>query len=306
VQEKVERLGGSVTVEAQPGLGTTFRMTLPLTLATFRGIHVLAGGRRFVLPTTRVQQVLRVKRRDVKSVAHRPTIRWGGQVIALVQLAEALGFRATPFDGRAEYLKVLIVGAAERRVALAVDEVLEESEVLVKALRKPLVRVRNIAGATLLGSGEPVPILEVGDLVESALQTAAAPTETEAPTAPAEKTAALVAEDSITSRALLKGILESAGYEVSTAVDGAEAFGLLKAKRFDIVVSDIEMPRMNGFELTARIRADSALSGLPVVLVTALDSPADREKGMDVGASAYIVKSSFDQSNLLEVMRQLA
>jgi two-component system, chemotaxis family, sensor kinase CheA len=115
----------------------------------------------------------------------------------------------------------------------------------------------------------------------------------------------LVAEDSITSRMLLKGILESAGYNVRIAVDGMEAFTLLRAGGFDLLVSDVEMPRLNGFDLTARIRADKKLAELPVVLVTALETREDRERGIDAGASAYLVKSSFDQSNLLEAVRRL-
>ena len=115
----------------------------------------------------------------------------------------------------------------------------------------------------------------------------------------------LVAEDSITARTLLKGILESAGYNVRTAVDGLDAFTTLRTEDFDLVVSDVDMPRMSGFDLTAKIRADKKISELPVVLVTALESRQDRERGIDVGANAYIVKSSFDQSNLLEVIRRL-
>jgi two-component system chemotaxis sensor kinase CheA len=115
----------------------------------------------------------------------------------------------------------------------------------------------------------------------------------------------LVAEDSITSRSLFKSILETAGYEVATAVDGADAYSKIVEGEFDLVVSDVDMPRMSGFELTAKIRGDKRLSQIPVVLVTALGSREDRERGIDAGADAYIVKSSFDQSNLLEVVRRL-
>ena len=123
--------------------------------------------------------------------------------------------------------------------------------------------------------------------------------------APAQRKV-LVAEDSITSRLLLKGILEAAGYAVKTAVDGMEAFTALRAESFDVLVSDVEMPRMNGFELTARIRANRELAELPVVLVTALESREDRERGVDAGANAYLVKSSLDQGDLLEALRRLA
>jgi two-component system chemotaxis sensor kinase CheA len=153
-----------------------------------------------------------------------------------------------------------------------------------------------------------VPILNVADLIQSATKKAPGPTlaadSPKAPAAPAARSI-LVAEDSITARTLLKNILELAGYQVQTAVDGLEAFTLLQRRPFDLVVSDVEMPRMNGFELTARIRADKQLAELPVILVTALESPEDKKRGIEVGANAYLVKSSFDQGNLLTIIQQL-
>jgi two-component system chemotaxis sensor kinase CheA len=168
------------------------------------------------------------------------------------------------------------------------------------------VRVRNVAGACIAGNGAVVPILDATDLIESAGRAAAV-----GRAAPRDDTALgraariLIAEDSITSRTLVKGILEGAGYEVVATVDGMEALTTLKVEPFDLVVSDVDMPRMNGFELTAKIRADKKFGELPVVLVTALGSQKDREYGVEVGASAYIVKSDFDQANLLEVIRRL-
>jgi two-component system chemotaxis sensor kinase CheA len=224
-----------------------------------------------------------------------------------VDLAEVLQLPPAQRDTDPDTTPVLILGVGEQRMAFAVDAVLDEREVLVKRFTKPLSRVRNIAGATVLGSGEVAPILNIPDLLKSA-RSAGAAVRTSAPNrqpaAPARKI--LVAEDSITSRMLLKGILESAGYEVKTAVDGIDAFTALRAEHFDVLVSDVEMPRMNGFDLTLRIRADRALAELPVVLVTALESREDREHGIDVGATAYLVKSSLDQSNLLETLRRLA
>jgi len=202
---------------------------------------------------------------------------------------------------------VVVLGIGDHRVASAVDAVLDEQEVLVKPLPKPLSRVRNVAAATVLGSGQVAPILNVADLLKSARSAGVATARVAVAQKPAEaKTRSiLVAEDSITSRMLLKSILESAGYHVKTAVDGMEAFTLLRTEHFDLVVSDIEMPRLNGFDLTAKLRADKKLAELPVVLVTALETREDRERGIDVGANAYIVKSSFDQSNLLDAVRRL-
>jgi len=308
VREKVERLGGSISVETRPGRGTAFRVVLPLTLATFRGLHVKAGGERFVLPTAYVEQAARLKKEEIKTVENRETIRWNGQAVALARLADALELpRGKGVEPSGDTVQIVVLGSADRRIAFQVDEVLEEREVLVKTLGRQLSRVRNIAGATVLGTGKVVPILDVPDLLRSAAKAAAAPAAAaaEGGEVAAESKSILVAEDSITARTLLKNILESAGYNVATAVDGIDGFTQLKTERFDLVVSDVDMPRMNGFDLTAKIRADKALAELPVVLVTALESREDRERGIDVGANGYIVKSSFDQSNLLEVIGRL-
>jgi two-component system chemotaxis sensor kinase CheA len=176
--------------------------------------------------------------------------------------------------------------------------------VLVKPLGKQLARVRNIMGATVLGSGRVVPVLNMSDLFRTAVRTAPSATGGTVEE-PGKSSSVLVVEDSITARMLLKNILESAGYAVQTAVDGIDALTALKVRDFDVVVSDVEMPRMDGFELTASIRAEKKFSRVPVILVTALESREDRERGIDVGANAYIVKSSFDQSNLLEVIDRL-
>ncbi len=307
VREKAEKLGGEVSVDSRPGLGTAFRIVVPATRATFRGILVEATGRLLVVPTAQVERAARARPEDVQTVEGRETISFDGRAVALVQLADALELppverKNTPGAGA----PVIVLGSGDQRIAFAVDAVLDEQEVLVKPLVKPLSRVRNVAGATVLGSGHVAPILNVADLLKSARKLGAR-ARSAAGTAPmqAETRTILVVEDSITSRLLLKGILESAGYNVKIAVDGMEAFTLLRAESFDLVVSDVEMPRLNGFDLTARIRADKKLAELPVVLVTALETPQDRERGIDAGANAYLVKSSFDQSNLLQAVRRL-
>jgi two-component system chemotaxis sensor kinase CheA len=303
VREKAEKVGGAVSVETQPGVGTTFHLVLPLTLARFRGILVRVGESLFVLPTRHVQRVLRVSRDEIKSAENRETIQINGRAASAVRLCDVLEITQTNTDDDLKRkVPLLVLAWAGEQIGFFVDEILDEQEVLVKSLGKQLPRVRNIAGATVLGTGKVLPVLNVADLMQSAVkvapQSAARGTEE-------DPKSILVAEDSITSRTLLKNILEFAGYKVKTAIDGAEALTVLATEGFDLVVSDVEMPRMSGFDLTARIRADKRLSQLPVVLVTGLDSREDRERGVDVGANAYIVKSSFDQGNLLEVVRRL-
>lgn len=307
VREKTEKLGGRVTVASRRNAGTTLRITLPVAVATFRGILVEAAGRQFIVPTVEVERVTRFKAADVQTVEGRESLSLGGRAVALARLAETLELSSErPEASSSASVPAVILGSSERRMAFAVDEVRGEQEVLVKRFGRPLSRVPNIAGATILGSGQVAPILNVADLLKSAKKRGRARAAAPEAASP-EKTAAdvLVVEDSITSRMLLKGILESAGYKVRTAVDGVEAFASLRSEHFDLVVSDVEMPRMNGFDLTARIRQDKKLAELPVVLVTALETREDRERGIDAGANAYLVKNNFDQNNLLEAVRRL-
>jgi two-component system chemotaxis sensor kinase CheA len=307
VREKTEQLGGRVTIDSHRNTGTRIGMTVPLTLSTFRGVLIKVGRRSFIAPTAQVERVLRFKPQDVQTVESRATLALNGRAVSLVDLAEVLQLPpASPEATPTHATPAIVLSAGEQRVAFLVTAVIDEREVLVKQLVKPLVRVRNIAGATILGSGEVVPILNVHDLLKSARSATGiprAPAPAQSPTAPRKRI--LVVEDSVTSRMLLRGILESAGYQVKTAVDGMEAFTALRLERFDLVVSDVEMPRMDGFNLTARIRAERALADTPVVLVTALESREDRERGIDVGANAYLVKSNLDQGNLLEALRRL-
>jgi two-component system, chemotaxis family, sensor kinase CheA len=303
VREKTEAFGGRVSVETRLGIGTTFRLVLPLTHARFRGVLVRAGGSLFVLPTANVQRVFRVGSEEVKSAENRETIEVNGKAASAVRLGDVLELPQgnTASDPKRK-IPVLVVLWAGEQIAFLVDEILDEREVMVKSLGRQLPRVRNIAGATLLANGKVLPVLNVADLVQSAIRMALPKPVRETEETPKS---ILVAEDSITSRTLIRNILESAGYKVKTAVDGAEAFSILANEDFDLLVSDVEMPGMSGIDLTAKIRTDKRLGTLPVVLVTALDSRQDRERGADAGANAYLVKSSFDQSNLLEVVRRL-
>ena len=311
VREKVERLGGVVALESRhdggvQDSGTSFRITLPLMLSTFRGVLVRAGEHCFVIPALSVERVTRVAQQDIRTVENRATIPLGGQAVALVSLGDVLELpRQSTTDKVLEQALVVVLGTGNKHVAFRVDEILGEQEVLVKTLGRQLARVRNVAGASVLGTGQVVAVLNVPDLLKSAVKQAAPPPVAAETHGVAEKQTILVVEDSITARALLKNILESAGYHVVTAVDGADAYTALKTATFDLIVSDVEMPRMDGFDLTAKVRSDKQLGELPVVLVTALESREHRERGIDVGANAYIVKSSFDQSNLLEVIRRL-
>jgi len=305
VRETLERLGGHVTLHSVRGEGTWFRLYLPLSFSMMSGLLVEAGGRPCMLPAAHVEQTARVPLAEIGSVENRETVLLDGELFSLARLSRLLELSQREEEGDG-FQPVVLLAAAERRLAFAVDRVLGVQEILVKPLGPQLSRVKNVAGATVLGDGRVVPILNVSDLFRSAVQGAAAGVGgAAAARSRSRRVSVLVAEDSITSRTLLKNILESSGFQVRTAVDGVDAFSRLKSEGCDVVVSDVEMPRMDGFELTAAIRADGRFGELPVVLVTGLESRADRERGIEVGANAYLVKSSFDQSGLIEIIKKL-
>jgi two-component system chemotaxis sensor kinase CheA len=200
----------------------------------------------------------------------------------------------------------IVIQVGDERLGLRVDELLGEEEVVAKPLGAPLTRVRNVSGLTILGSGEICAVLNPADLLRSAHKLAAEPTRNKLERAgPPVKICILLVEDSALVRAMEKRILEDAGYEVVAAVDGVDALNALGRRSFAAVVSDINMPNMDGLTLTARIRQESRYKDLPVILVTSLDSDDDKRRGLEVGANAYIPKPSFDQRVLLETLRRL-
>ncbi|MEX6504025.1 hybrid sensor histidine kinase/response regulator [Pseudomonas zhanjiangensis] len=304
VQETVERLGGRIEVDSQAGQGTCFRLHLPMSLSTFRAVIVRNAERIFAVPALAVERCLRLPVEAVRNLENRPTLAFDGRVLAVWALADVLGLGSQ--QPAEKELTLLLLKVQGERFALQVDELLGDQEITVKSLGRQLVRVRNLLGATLLGDGQLVPILHPGDLYRSALAVGSgslASNQVQRQGNGPQRI--LIAEDSFTSRGLLKAILEGAGYLVTTANDGLEAWNTLRQGAFDLLVSDVEMPRMDGFILTSRIRGDHELSQLPVVLVTALHSAEDRARGLEAGANAYLVKSGFEQDSLLDAIRRL-
>jgi two-component system chemotaxis sensor kinase CheA len=200
-----------------------------------------------------------------------------------------------------------VIGAAEKRAAFLVDAVLGAQEMVIKVLPRPLLRVKNTAGATISGTGAVMVVLNATDLLNSVESVQARAGAQAQPLSRAEikMPTIMVVDDSITTRTLEKNILEASGYRVRVAADGVEALTQLQIEACDLLVSDISMPFMDGCELTTRLRADEHLKFLPIILVTSLDSLADRERGVRAGADAYIVKSNFDQESLLDTIKRL-
>jgi len=266
-REKIEKLNGTLSVESKEYIGTTFKILIPTTLATFRGVLVEVGESSFIIPGMNVEIVTRIKAGDISSVENHETMQSGGTILSLASLGEVLGILqhqngvALKKNGdheKSDYIKIIILVSGEHRMAFIIDEISDEQQVLVKGLGKLLKRVKMISGSTILPSGKIVPVLHVNDLIKAAIAQKGRRKGMKSEDVPLAAIAGriLVAEDSITSRTLLKNILETAGYLVKTAVDGSDAYTIAQNEAFDLIVSDVDMPKMNGFELTTKIKKD--------------------------------------------------
>src|SRR3954468_11135985 len=271
-REHIERLHGMIDVESTLGEGSKFTLSVPLSVATTRCLLVEAGGQTFGIPITNVERIVRLSAKDIGHTEGHEAIRIDDRPMGLLRLGDVLGLPAEEAEGASQ--PAIILGSADRRAAFLVDGLLGAQEIATKTLPKPLIRVRHIAGATIVGTGEVVPILNVLDLLRaSASSQFPVPSSQKAkgrkaPEKTAQKQSILVVDDSVTIRTFEKALLEAAGYDVTAASDGLEAWNLLQTGACDLIVSDVEMPNMTGFELTEKVRRDSRLKGMPLVLVT--------------------------------------
>ena len=306
VAEKICNLGGVISVDSTEGKGTSFSIKIPQTIATFRGLLVTSCEHQFLVPSIFIEKVIGVSDGDVINSGHRASVIISGDHVGLMDLGSSLGL--SDFDKSDSRIKpALILNSNNKRMAFKVDKIIEEIEGIVKPLGKQLKKVKKITGVTMVGNGVLIPVINVSELIEGATggEQGGLSTNAKLSSTLDQKQRILIVEDSITVRSMLKSIVESAGYETVVAVDGVDAYSKLQEDTFDAVVTDIEMPNMNGFELTSKIKGDSRYSEIPVILVTTLESPKDMQRGMDAGANAYIVKGSFEKSNLTDTIRRL-
>ena len=307
VRSQVEEMHGIIDVATERGKGTIITLTLPLTVATTLVMLVKSGGLTFAIPVSNVNRIMRVGSQEIGYLEGNAVIHVEGQPTLLTHLGQLLDLGKDVERKNSAYVIAVVLGSAERRAALSVDELLGIQEVVVKSLPAPFLRVRNVAGATILGTGDAVPILNVADLLRTARRSSAGflPAIGEEKAIKERQPWILVADDSVTTRTLEKNILEGAGYRVRAASDGQEAWEILQSQSFDLLVSDVNMPRMDGLKLTQTIRKADKFQTLPIILVTSLESAEDRKRGIDAGADAYIVKGGFDQQHLLETVQSL-
>lgn len=304
VASNLRKLKGSVHVEAVQGKGATFRLHLPLTLAIDHGLLVRVGGDVYAIPTSAVDRIMDISLKEIVEVEASQAILLNERVIPLRDLATTLEIPDQKMMIQ-DKLPVVVLSKGWDTVAFLVNEVVGEREMVIKPLRPPLLSVRNVTGGTLTGNGEVIMVLDPSSLVDSALH--ARSDWLRADQAQKEKKAPriLVVDDSITTRTLEKNILENMGYAVTVAVDGRKGWEAIQGQDFDLVVTDVEMPLMNGFDLTKKIKQSEKFMHIPVVVVTSLAKESDRRRGIEAGADAYIVKGQFETKALLDVIVQL-
>jgi two-component system chemotaxis sensor kinase CheA len=303
VRTNIAELGGQVLLESQPGAGTLVTIVLPLTLVTTRVLLVEAGEHLFGVPASGCQGIVWTDPARLQTIEGRTMITFGDRLAPLLRLDELLGVGNGRPPASARRVPSVLIGTAQRPVALIVDRLVDEREVVVKSLGPLLERQRRYGGAIQLGDGRIALLLNPITLAERSRTAVGAPALVEAE--PRRAARLLVADDSFATRELIRSILATAGYDVTTAVDGVDALDKLRADTYDLVVSDVEMPRIDGFALTSRVRTELGKADLPVIIMTSLSSEEHRRRGLEVGAQAYIVKSQFDQGSLLETIRQL-
>lgn len=299
----VDELKGTIIIETREGEGTSFLLRLPLNLAVFPLFLLSTGGKTCALPATSLVEMLSVQRGEIIEIVNKRAIRLREQIIPVESLAALLRLTRETSAEAGEVL-IVIIRDGEEKLGLVVDEIISREEMVVKPLPLHLQNLRMVSGVTIGEQDSIINVLHVPELIRQAREIAEPGRQR--PAVKEEHAATvLVVDDSINTREIEKSILEAYGYTVVTAEDGEEAFEKTRETLYDIVITDVEMPRLDGFSLTKRLRDDERYRHVPIIIVTSLEKDEDKKRGISVGANAYIVKGAFDQSNLIETVRSL-
>lgn len=310
VRAKVEQLKGAIAIESSQGLGCTFKLQLNTTLTTTHVLIVAVNNVSYAIPVDSVQTTLLVARQEIFAINSCQTIILDNQPVSVAWLTDLLQLPLTvptspkAADSTAKMLPCIVLQVGTERLGLLVDALVDQQIVVLKPQSKLLQRVRNVSGATILATEEVCTILNPQDLLKS-VQKGRGTTTSQQFLQELKKPVILLVEDSITIRTQVKRILEGAGYDVTAAVDGLDGFNKLKSRNFDAVVSDVQMPNLDGLALTAKIRQQKEYTELPIILVTTLADDEDKKRGADAGADAYLTKGNFDQKLLLDTLKKL-
>lgn len=300
----VEELKGSIEIKTVEGKGSTFYIRIPVTLAIVRALFIVASDLTLAIAVNAISEVVRIPKTEIIEVVNKRAIRLREQIIPVISLENALQLaEKRPDNNMNAYIVILSLG--NEKLGLIIDTLINEEDIVMVALPKHMEKIDLVAGVTMVGKDEIVVLLHVPKLFALASKIYEPVTTEKSSSKDKKSQYILVVDDSVSTREIEKSILESYGYNVDLASDGME--GLEKAGEFqyDLVITDVEMPRMDGFSLTEKLRNKVGYKNTPVIIVTSLDKESDKKRGIQVGANAYIVKGSFDQSNLLNTVQNL-
>ena len=307
VSATITALKGDLVIESDSGRGTRYILSLPISLAVMKVLLVDCDRRVYAVPLASVELTLRVDPEEQPTLAESGTLLVRGQTVRLVWLRGLLGLDPVPIEA-GHRLSVIIVRHGGQSLGLVVDQLIRDDEVVIKPLPMTQEVSPYVSGATLLGDGQLAMILAIprifGAAGERASEAALGPPPVVSQ-APIVKKKVLVVDDSFTTRLLEQNILEGSGYAVDVAVSGESALSLLGSQSYDLMVTDVQMPGMSGFDLIEAVRRDPQHGGMPCIVVSSLGSQDERERGRKAGAQAYIVKGDFEQETLLQAVEQL-
>ena len=308
----IDDLQGVVNVETRPGAGTRFSLRLPLSLAVMRVLLVEVNGLSFGFTAQYVAELLRLPREDLLNVAERNALILRNEFVHVVGLADLLNIpahlaaQAETSRARAAGLLLVVLRVRNEKIAVRVDELLDERDMVIKPLPKHMQQLSMVSGMVTTGSNALVSVLHAPALLDLArsARSQAVPSEAQAQVAEI-RYRVLVVDDSLNTREIEKDVLEAYGYHVTLAEDGLDGLNKAQEADFDAVLTDVEMPGMDGFSLTARLRQEEKYRNRPIIIVTSREKEEDKRRGIEAGADAYIVKGDFDQNNLVDTLRTL-
>ena len=299
----VEDLRGSIRIESKEGRGTSFYIRLPMTLAVMRILLVRVMDSMFAITAHNVSEIVRFPKSELINVVDKKAVRLRNEFIPVINLEALLNLNGHKQVEKDDLL-IIIIYIGSEKMGLIVDELLDEEDMVIKSLPSHMKNISLVSGVTISGKNEIINVLHIPSIIEAAKEMRESRTREEIK----EDVGAiniLVVDDSINTREIEKSILEAYGYKVDLAGDGMEGFEKAKAFKYDLVITDVEMPRLDGFSLTERLRNEDSYKDTPIVIVTSREKEEDKRRGIMVGADAYIVKGSFDQSSLLEIVQNL-
>lgn len=305
VQTMIQDLSGGVRIDSTPGMGTSFQLTLPLTRSVVRALIADIGGESYAFPLTHINHITKVEQSELVEIRSRPAIRLDDQTVELLDSGAILELDPVR---REKDVHVIVAGNEEDQFSFQVDGFLGEEDLLVRPMDPRLGRVPHVASTAFLENGEPVLVLDVEDLIRTARRAVA---EGAFESSPADRSSGgtgprvLVVDDSITVREAQRSILTRNGYEVDVAVDGSEGWERLQRGRYDLLITDVDMPGMNGIELVRTLRSHLAYRELPVAIVSYRDDDQQRQEGLDAGGDVYLSKHVINDDQFIETIRSL-